>query len=821
MTFFSHSKMENDQVVGSKLLKTHINGVTDKAINQFYNGVHFPSLSEEALLELLQVLGKFHDLGKYTDYFQNYLLKKEPIDQTLKQHARFGAFAAYHFFNGDEYKAFLVLQLIFFHHGNLMNVADFVKKKLAFQDTERIFKQQKENYDNKVETVAKELVIMELKDLLIYPDEQKVRRMAKKLQIKERSPENYFIYNYLFSLLIEADKLDASETPVYTMKPISPDVVDSHYGKPKVMHFQDVALETLTQNQIRNYCRAVVINQLEKKDVANNTLFTLTAPTGVGKTMMALDFALKLRSKWAKEEGQIPQIIYALPFINIIEQSLKEYKEKLKSEDATILAHYQLADVFGDQSEGENEGINYNQKLMELDTWQADIVITSFVQFFQTLISNRNKLLKKFNHYAGSIIILDEVQTLKIEQMPFLGASLFYLSEYLNCKILLMTATKPKIFDLARDLISAFPALEKDLSRLKPIELLKTHQEVFKLYNRTAIIPKLTSLNEVDAEGDFEKAASFVEKLFKHYWSEDKSCIIVCNTVQNSIFFYKAIKDYIEKNGFNNSLHYLSTNILPKFRMERISKVNAHLENGEKPILVATQVVEAGVDLDFDMGFRDIAPIDAIIQVAGRINRHNLKTPNAPLYIFDFAPKTTKKVYGTIAYDKSHKALLKEPIIKESNYLQLIENYFDEVAANKAYKDSRNFFKSLLTLNYEDEEPDEKSFAISAFKLIEDSNYYRNVYIETDQQSVKAREKYLLKLEGKIGKVAFDREWKLHFQQSIVAVPHYFCANLPAINEYNENLLLVKKEVFEQYYDMETGFIRDMDDPKTSQTLTF
>jgi len=123
---------------------------------------------------------------------------------------------------------------------------------------------------------------------------------------------------------------------------------------------------------------------------------------------------------------------------------------------------------------------------MMLDTWQADIIITSFVQFFETLIGNRNKLLKKFNHFANAIIILDEVQTLRLEYLPLLGSVLFYLSKFLKSRIVLMSATRPKIFELAQQEIVKSPILYK--------ELLVNHEEVFALFNRTSIHPILDRL---------------------------------------------------------------------------------------------------------------------------------------------------------------------------------------------------------------------------------------------------------------------------------------------------------------------------------------
>src|SRR5699024_10460112 len=258
-------------------------------------------------------------------------------------------------------------------------------------------------------------------------------------------------------------------------------------------------------------------------------------------------------------------------------------------DEIRVLGHYQFADIFGIQKYSDDESNNYQQRLMTLDTWQGDIVITSFVQFFETIISNRNKLLKKFNHLAGSIIILDEVQTLRLDQMPLIGATLYYLAKFMDARIIMMTATKPKIFRLAEEEI-----LENEGESVYPKELLTSHEKVFSLFERTAIHPILNSLTNEE-----EKSVQFVEEVFDLRWEIGKSCLIVCNTVNRSIEIYDKIKKYLEERGTNTPIFYLSTNTIPADRMDRIKEIKKAIEQKKAPILIATQVVEAGVDLDF------------------------------------------------------------------------------------------------------------------------------------------------------------------------------------------------------------------------------
>ncbi|NOX46975.1 MAG: CRISPR-associated helicase Cas3', partial [Chlorobi bacterium] len=480
--------------------------------------------------------------------------------------------------------------------------------------------------------------------------------------------------------------------------------------------------------------------------------------------------------------------IYGLPFINIIEQALDVYNDVFKEVDIDILGHYQYADIFG--KEKRNEG--YNQRLMQLNTWQSDIVITSFVQFFETMISNRNIMLLKFNHLAGAIVILDEVQTLRLEQIPLIGAILYYLSEFLNTRIILMTATKPKIFELANKEI-----LLGEGENAKPFELLKDYKKVFKKFNRTKIVPILNK--PVVTSDDFY--GIFISKR-----TENQSCLIVCNTVQRSVDIFNKL----EKNDIA-PLYYLSTNIIPAVRLQVIQRIKQDLKNGENPVLVSTQVVEAGVDLDFDMGFRDLAPIDSIVQVAGRINReNNEKRELSPLYIVDFHKENgdseSAMVYDSLTRDQVLKVLNDKDVIPEKDYLNLIDDYFSNISELEAFNEARDFYQSIKTLKY-----DGGDFAVSKFKIIKQSQWAVSVFIELNDTAVSAREAYNLLLSGKMTKERFDEKFKRSFHQHIIAVPDYL-QKVQEIKQMDwvltENIYYVPFEEVHNFYDNQTGFIR-------------
>lgn len=798
MPVYSHSKPNDDgKKEGSKLLTDHLKGVRDKSLKNYSDRVTFSNAENYKLL--LENVCWLHDLGKYTGYFQTYLLNSGKVEQRLKNHSSLGAHTAFNLLKKTPQNALFAYYLIKLHHSNLLNFDQVLwpdhynGSKWKIQDT---FQKQIQNL-TKFEDLKK--YYPEFDDKCINFVEPKELFDLFKIEIEENtSIENYFLLNYLFSLLIESDKLDATDTIPYKLTSLSENAVDSRFGNPS---YPKRDLIKLSQNQLRNFVRSEVIMNLQDKDILQKKIFTLAAPTGIGKTMTALDFSLKLRKKVEFEEGYLSQIIYGLPFINIIEQALSEYEKTLK--DGEVLGHYQFADIFGKDEPNKNlitdQEHSYSQKKMAWDTWQSDVVITSFVQLFETLIGNRNKLLKKFHHFADSIIILDEVQTLSIEKLPLIGAALFYLAKFLNSRIIIMTATQPKIFELMDRELN----ISIDDPNFIPENLLKRDHEVFACFNRTKIIPKINS--EIDIDGFSE--------IFDSNWSPDKSCLIVVNKVNRSIELYNKICELKRKKEFKNPILYLSTNITPIERRKRVNWLKYKLRNGAKPILISTQVVEAGVDLDFDMGFRDLGPIDSIVQVAGRINRENAEErKGSPLYVVDLGD--CQPIYGVMT-DIQARFVLDKAEIPESEYKILVERYFDEIADQKRadFSKSKNIFDAMEYLRYAHPgKNNSNKQTVSDFKIIEDSQNGISVFVEllNDQIGTKARKAFQDLLNDDIPRHEFESKYKRAFHQRIIAVPDYLqnVKDLEKEERLTEDILWIKPDLSEYYYDKDAGFIR-------------
>lgn len=800
--FYSHAKTDkNGRRCGSKSLQDHTFGVLTNAEQRAHSTVRFPDFPVKTLGMLIKRICLLHDLGKYIAYFQNYLLGQgyDPKDLFLKSHARFGAVSLFnHYWGKDPKLAYVTYFVVLCHHRNLFTPDNGESDRLLNHgdraDLEQIFEAQLATVVPYIDQIEAELELSELAPTLALPHSKTFYRWVKKWLRKEANIQHYFLTNYLFSLLIEGDKLDASDTRIRTTKALPHLAVDNFLKqKDSVDNFQ---------NRLRNQVRADVVSNLEKPDILSKHIFLLTAPTGIGKTYTALDFALRLRGRL----GYHPQIIVGLPFINIIEQTLDAYREVLSPEVAEILGHYQYADIFGEATDNtSSEERNYQTRRMEMDTWQADIVITSFVQLLQTMITNRNKMLLKFNHLAGAIVIMDEVQSIPLKLVPLVGAVIHCMSRFLNTRFLLMTATKPLIFELAdRQLLQ--PLLQQ--SATEEIHHLLTEPEfIFRQFERTQIIPHLND--------QLENTNSFLP-LFEKHWSPDRSCLIVCNTVNRSIEVFELLSKYVDKE--KNPVFYLSTNVLPLLRLGIIKEVKGLLKNGvQKPLLVATQVVEAGVDLDFDLGFRDLGPIDSIVQVAGRINRENSEARKlSPLHIFDFGD--CHRIYDKLTDSQARLALGDNPV-PEPEYYRLVEKYFTALGDRKAYDTSRQFFRGILHLQYDLNRIDD-TLPVSQFRLIKDSPNVATVFVEweegEDKEGAAAQQAFIARLHARDRqekfklKETFDKDHKRAFHSRTLAIPQKYCDGLPLIDPLhpNVNIYYLRPDSLKEWYIPPIGFNR-------------
>lgn len=762
MEFYSHPE---------KKLISHLIEVRDIAVSN----------ADKDLKASVALTALCHDFGKYTTYFQQHLRNKK--QSIYSQHSfissLFAAFCSIKQFGEDSPLPLFIYNAVLHHHGSLEcisenlpdNIRSFKASLNLIGKIDILYKQiedMKRNYDficKDLETI----IMCNYFEEFLKTDYREILMHLKRLDfMRERKADwqDYFIHQTIYSCLIDADKLSASGA--YLPSPLYLPFIELEKNKNAIFNNQEGDMSKL-RTEIYD---KVLKNIMKYYSISN--IFTITAPTGTGKTLTGFMAALKLK-EITKLRGKV---IYCLPFTSIIDQSFSAIEniyslneDFSKNSSRYLLKHHHLTNKEYDSEEYEPSA-NISEMLFE--TWASGVIITTFVQLFETLISNNNRMLKKFNDFYNSVILIDEIQAIDINYFNLIEYVLKKACEFFNCRIILMTATKPLIFEDA-------------------VELLPDNEKYFKKFNRNEMTYYKNEM-EISHFIDF-----FVEK-----YSIDKSFLVVCNTIKESIEVYKMLKEvFVDK-----YIYYLSTNIIPKERRERLEKIKNDLNNGKKPIVVSTQVVEAGVDLDFDVVIRDIAPFDSIVQCAGRCNR-NSTNPEGKVWVVKLKDNDgnlfARKIYSKNLVNITLELLEKNETIKEENYYNIIYEYFKKVKENKSSDISDKFIKTINRLIFSSDN-DISNFSIDKFHIIS----YRGMYIDVIVRLDDKIEKVYEKLQELLTIKEYNQKHELYLQirniikDYTISVPYDFYKKFM----FENNIFSIPYDNVNDLYDKETGFRR-------------
>lgn len=815
-----------------KLLYEHLQKVGDLCLNNLSSiklnldkYINFNILKEVSYL-----IGITHDFGKSTTYFQDYLqeqneIKKTELKNKPETHHSFIS-ALFTYYVTKQYlsekslvkeKYYQYLPVISFlvvkkHHGNLDNVLDEV---IDFdQKNEEIFLKQINSINfSEINFVYENLFskinfkyncnlfkknILDSKAIYIY---HKLDRYEKKYVIDLSHQEKklirnldeegtlfyYFITLLLYSLLLDADKADAANLKEVERVNINENIVDE-YIKQK---FRDIKKDSHKINAIRNNIYHEVMINLNNLNLDEDKLLSLNVPTGTGKTLTSLSFALKLRKKIAQEKGYKPRIIYSLPYLSIIDQNFAVFEDVFKlclqgesPASDLLLKHHHLSDVCYTTTNFKKEEFenistkDISKDILLIEGWNSEVIVTTFIQFFYSLISNRNKAIMKFHNIINSIVILDEIQAIPHRYWLLLNKMMHFLAKRFNLYFVLITATQPLLFNECDEEIKS---------------LIKNKEKYFNGLNRVELILNLKSICLDDFKEMLEK--DLVNNPTKDF-------LIVLNTINSSQEIYKFVKELELENTKN---YYLSTNVIPKVRLERIK--DSKKESRKRKIIVSTQLIEAGVDLDVDVVYRDFAPLDSINQVAGRCNR-NFRNKKGLVKIFTLKQEEEKREYCKYIYDSFIISKTKDAFeemgnnkVEEKDFLSLSNFYFDKVSKGKSDDKSTEILEEVKNLNFEE---------ISKFKLIEEDYRKVDIFVEVDKEAHIIYKKYQ---ELGLIKNNFQRKnefLKIRniFYEYIISVPYQYAADFI---EEDRDIGYISKEEIEQglYYNQETGFKRE------------
>ena len=419
------------------LLIEHLKFVGDRASNLIESkSINF-KYSKEQLQYVAKVMGYCHDLGKGTKYFQDYLLGKNSVKDKLKAHAFLSSLICFYNVKGiNEELAIISYLCVKHHHGNLKNFVD----DMYIEDINKKFvKEQYKALEDEVNDICNELELKlpsleEINDLI---DELEYILDEYNDKLEDNNDfEKYILIKFLFSILIYSDK----EYAIFREKnDITYDIPSTLIDEYKLKKFGNPK-----SNNIREIVYTDVIENMKK---ANNRIMSITLPTGSGKTYTCMSMALKLKEKINKDM----KIIYSLPFTSVIDQNYDDYQNAIKEvkkvntvSSKDILKHHYLS-----PKDYRSEELYYqgNEGRFLTENWNSQIVVTTFIQIFETLFSNKNSNLIKFNTLSDSIVLLDEVQSIPYKYWKVINLLLKEIGDLLNIYFVLITATQPLIFE--------------------------------------------------------------------------------------------------------------------------------------------------------------------------------------------------------------------------------------------------------------------------------------------------------------------------------------------------------------------------------------
>ena len=518
--------------------------------------------------EFGRIVGLFHDLGKYSQKFQRRLDGcKTPVD-----HATAGAIEVKKKYR--ELGEYILAHCIAGHHGGLLDTGSGLEEKHL---TARL-KKTVEDYTHYSDTNDFDGIALP-KDLQL-----KLNNISSKEQIPFAVS---FLTRMLYSCLVDADWLDTGE---FHKKIKGEKLFDNNFEsldtlyKKLLTHLKDFERKTGKINQKRN---GILLDCLKKAENKKG-LYSLTVPTGGGKTLSSLAFAL---THAIQEYNKHDRIIYAIPYTSIIEQNAAIFKNIFGEEN--VLEHHSnyIFENFGkfekneeEQDKDKTEKQIIAEKLKYAsENWDVPIIATTNVQFFESLFASKKSRCRKLHNIANSVIILDEAQMIPTEYLIPCAKALDELVNRYNCTVVLCTATQPPLQEYFSTSIQ---------------EIMRNPKELFNFFKRVDVrhIGKIS-------DDDLIAEISGLEQV-----------LTIVNTKKHAKELYERLKE-------QEGVYHLSTLMCPVHRKETLKKIRERLDKKQDVKVFSTQLIEAGVDIDFPNVYRSSAGLDSIAQSAGRCNR--------------------------------------------------------------------------------------------------------------------------------------------------------------------------------------------------------
>lgn len=539
--------------------------------------------------------GLLHDIGKYSSKFQGRLHGSgESVD-----HSTAGAKLCWDKKGMYQFLSYCIAG----HHAGLPDTGGVSDTGTRGTMTGRM-KKKLENY----QAYEKEIEVPLLKNPPFQP-------------VKEEHAGFFFsmFIRMLYSCLVDADYLD---TELFMN---GKEVRDCGESIPILYEKFASSISGWLGNrdpETINGRRTEILKHCLQMGEAPKGLFRLTVPTGGGKTISSLAFALR-----HAKEHHMDRIIYVIPYTSIIEQNAKVFSDILGADN--VLENHCNVDYES------SEELKHMQ--LAAENWDKPIIVTTNVQFFESMFSNKSSKCRKLHNIVNSVIIFDEAQMLPSDYLKPCISAIQQMLRYYRSSVVLCTATQPAL----RNLLS---------QEIKVTELCPRMEEQFAFFKRVTI-KNLNKLSE--------------EELIQRLESEEQALCIV-NTKKSAQRIYQSIK--------NKGVYHLSTSMYPAHRKRVLDEIRERLKKQEKCVVVSTSLVEAGVDLDFQTVYRQLAGADSMIQAAGRCNREG-RRPSSQCFTYIFKLDIKESVPGQRQQIEVAESLLSDN--RDLEELETTERYFE------------------------------------------------------------------------------------------------------------------------------------------------
>ena len=546
--------------------------------------------------------GLVHDLGKYTSRFQTYLLRGEGTRGSVN-HTFAGVrllLERYFDENAEDFSG-VVCELLALaaggHHG-LFNCIDdrqqsgfrhrLTKEDIGYQEATGNFLRlcaEEQELDRLFRGALEELT----------PVLEKILSMTSEdhpFFDDETAFYSGLLSRLLLSGVIEGDRQDTAEFMNRAQFPPKRDAEALERLWDTCLRRVEARLDALPQVSDIDRARRSISEQCREGAARPGGVFRLNVPTGGGKTLSSLRFALAHARLHRKQ-----RIFFASPLLSILEQNAGVIREYL-SDDTLILEHH--SNVV--RTEETPECLDRRELLTE--TWNAPVILTTLVQLLNTLFSGKTSAIRRFHALCGSVIVIDEVQTVPAKLLSLFSLAVNFLAEICGTTVVLCSATQPCMERIDHPLHTPLQDLVPYSDRL------------WRPFRRTEFCPV--------GERSLEDIAQFA---LEHL---ETSLLVVCNKKAQAETLFHLLED-----GGDFALFQLSAAMCVQHRRDTLERVRASLEAGQRTVCVSTQVIEAGVDISFASVIRLTAGMDSVIQAAGRCNRNGEAGPGvlAPVYL--------------------------------------------------------------------------------------------------------------------------------------------------------------------------------------------